>query len=564
MPFDKTLYGCGQFFSPHSLHNFPLNLYIAALAAALPFQLHIHHDIHATAATGPCDGPCAHWIIEAFGRHLNGSSLLACIQVCQRWHHVLRPLIWTSITKTQFYHPQFPLHSPCTPEGIAALQRDLLQVRHIEWSCSATTNHRRWRAPRNPTMPLPLAMDQLGLIFTYTSNLQTLTLHLGDMDAHLACLEALSPRTLRRLEIIAVKEECVALDRIIPLVSELKDLRLTGRHSWTTTISRTSLPPPGTIFKLTRLHIHCLDKALLQYCPELRELELYWPRLNLPDTPLALREILTCTNLETLTFTPDHGLPLVQNLPEVLTSLRGLKRLTFLANSVAEVEFLCALDAGDVASQMTERTANSLDSQYGNGVLVLPLLEYLHITAAEVLPTDDHSLARLHHWLNRLLASRPALRTIIVQELEFDPRELFMENWACKNLEALSLEFTWTLSALSDEERVRLWRRAYCQIGTFSKLKALMLRCAGLERGDDSGIEALAGASGLQQLALVDELSETWSKEEVGRLLQIFPKLTALFLYPLPSDEEAITWLQESERRIELTSYGAMMQALGD
>ncbi|KAF9959123.1 hypothetical protein BGZ70_008957 [Mortierella alpina] len=504
-------------------------------------------------------------IIEAFGHYLNGPSLLACIQVCQRWHQVLRPLLWTSITKTQFYHPQFPLHSQCTPEDIAALQKDLFQVRHIEWSCKATTNSRRWQAPRKPTMVV--SMDQLHLIFTYTSNLQTLTLHLWGMDTRLACLEALNPRTLRRLEITAAKEECVALDRILPLLSGLKELRLSGRHSsWTPSVSRTSQPPPGTIFKLTRLHIHCLDKALLQYCPELRELELYWPTLSYPHTPLAFREILTCTKLETLTFTPDQGLPLVQDLPEVLTSLRGLKRLTFAANSVAEVEFLCALDAGDMAPQMTERTTNGLDSQHGRGekALVLPLLEYLHITAGEDLPTDDHNLTRLHQWLNLLLGSRPALKTIIVQDLEFDPRELSMENWACKDLEALSLEFSWTLSALPDEERVGLWRRVYRQIGTFSKLKTLMLRCAGLEMGDDSGIEALAGARGLKQLALADELSETWSRKEVGRLLQIFPMLTALCLYPLLSDEEATTWLQESESPLELTSHGAMMQTLGD
>ncbi|KAF9958750.1 hypothetical protein BGZ72_010966 [Mortierella alpina] len=450
-------------------------------------------------------------IIEAFGRCLDGPSLFASLQVCQRWHQALRPLIWTSITKLQFDHPQFPLNSQCTSEDIVALQRDLVQVRHIEWSCKMFINHRRW-GPSMPFIPLEhLSADKMALIFTYTSNLQTLTLDLWEMDTHFSCLEVLNQRTLRRLEIEASRTDCVELDKILPLLSRLEELKLAGsKSSWTTSIPRDKLPLPGTIWKLTKLHIHCWDMVLLQYCPELRELELYWPSQMHLDGPLALRDISTCTKLEALMFTPIDQFPWlpVQDLPELLTSLRGLKRLFFSAHSVEEVEFLCALNghatlSGNVTAQITE---NGLGSWRGNEnkVLVLPLLEHLSI-AIDGVPMNGNNTARLHHAFSLMLKSRPALKTVIVRSFEFDPRELLMEEWACKDLETLSLEFSWTLGELPDEERQGLWRHVYRQIGSLSKLKSLMLWCAGLDKGVDSGMEALAGTSGLERLALSDE-----------------------------------------------------------
>ncbi|KAF9557172.1 hypothetical protein EC968_007783 [Mortierella alpina] len=510
-------------------------------------------------------------IIQAFGQYLNGTSLLASIQVCRHWHHVLRPLLWTSISKWQFYHPQFPLHSQCTPEDIVALQRDLLQVRHIEWSYATAFYERGWRNYGKPTTPLEkLSTDKLALIFTYARNLQTLTLDLLAMDTYFSSLEALNPRSLRRLEIKASREETIILDKILPLLPRLDELRLTGNRSRWTSMSFQNRPsPPGTTWKMTRLRIHCLDTTLLQYCPELRELELYWPSRHPTENRFAFREILTCTKLETLKFLPADAFPQLRDLPEVLTSLRRLKRLTFSAYSMEDVEFLCALDelpvlpTDPVTAQMTERSASSGGSrhEYKNKAVVLPLLEHLNITM-EDLPTDINNSSRLHRRLSLILESRTLLRTIIVRKFEFDPRELFKKDWACKDLEALSLEFSWTLSTLPSEERVGLWRHVYCQIGTLSKLKSLMLWCAGLEMGDDSGIEALAGASGLERLALADELSGTWSREKLEKLLLLFPKLTTLCLDPLENKKEVAVWLRECGRPIELTTYGDMRQLL--
>ncbi|KAF9982382.1 hypothetical protein BGZ75_006232 [Mortierella antarctica] len=510
-------------------------------------------------------------IIAAFGHYLNGPSLLASIQVCQRWHQVLRPLIWTSITKRQFSHPQFPLHNQCTPEDIDALHSDLFQVRHIEWSCEVAICYRDLIDGR-PTTPLQqLSTDKMALIFTYTPNLETLSLDLWGMDTYFSCLEALNQQTLRKLEIEVSKEEAVVPDKIHPLLSGLEELTLCGRESGWKTFIPQPLPPPGTIWKLTRLHIYCLDKALLLYCPELRQLELYWPRQDDPEDPLEFQEVLTCTKLETLTFTPLGRFPRIKDLPQVLTSLRGLKRLTFSAYSVEEVEFLYALDehamlpAGQMSAQMTERSTKSLGSRRGHEdqVLVLPLLEHLKISI-ENLPTGNY-WSRLHHSLNRILECRPALKTIIVRNFEFDPRELSMEDWACRDLETLSLEFSWTLSTLPGEERVALWRHVFRQLGTLSRLKSLMIWCAGLEMGVDSGIAALAGASGLERLALADEISRTWSREDLWKLLHILPKLTTLCLFPSENndDDEVRASLRESERSIELISYGAMMRHLG-
>ncbi|KAF9945395.1 hypothetical protein BGZ72_001375 [Mortierella alpina] len=401
----------------------------------------------------------------------------------------------------------------------------------------------------------------MALLFTYTPNLQTVALELGEMNTYFSCLEALNQRTLRRLELEVSKWECVA-HKMLPLLSGLEELRLTGNtSSWTTSIPRDRLPLPGTIWRLTKLRIHCLDATILQYCPELRELEIYWLR-SIPDDPPALREILTCTKLEALTFRSFDRFPRLQDLPELLTSLRGLKRLALSAHSVAEVEFLCALDGhatlpGNVAAQMTENSADCLGSWYGNEnkVLPLPLLEHLSI-AAERLPMNANNSSRLHLALSRILKSRPALKTIVVQGLRFDPRRLSMEDWVCKDLETLSLEFPRSLRVLPDAARQGLWRHVYRQIGSLSKLKSLMLCCADVEIGADSGIEALAEASGLERLALVDALPATCTIARLWQLLQIFPKLSALCLF---RDDKLVTeWLKESDRRVEHLSYRAM------
>ncbi|KAG0199344.1 hypothetical protein BGX28_007368 [Mortierella sp. GBA30] len=525
-------------------------------------------------------------IILTFGRRLDGPSLVSSLLVCRQWYDVLRPLVWFSITKLQWHHVAFPLVIKWTIEHNIPLQENLHLVRHLEWvpTYQLTGLRKSFRKQ--------LSQDTLASLFRYTTLLDTLELKIP-RSLFYPSLRTLSElRSLRRLDIevldppfIGGMGSPVNLVQMFPVFSQLEDLNLNGDwYSWTPPQDHEGpLRPIETSWRMKRLSVDLKYLALSRFCPELRELSLrsVHPALALEKSPISIRHLATCPKLEALEIRSHGHAPLFENQVEVLSSLRGLKRLRYYARSIEDVEFLCASD--DHVFMPTIGTYRGInhsipDSASGSGVevrsrhkdesLTLPLLEHYEVTSY-LSPDNVSQDSRLRRAFSNMLATRPALKTFIVRRTEFDPEELFPElendewqEWVCKDLEILSLEFKWTLHTLPLEERLRLWRPVYRQIGTLSKLKALLIWCTGLEKSPESGIGSLAGASNLARLVLSDESNAFWTEDELLALVRMLPKLSTLCLRPLKNAGNVYQWLAASGRHVEFTTFDVIRQLL--
>ncbi|KAF9192274.1 hypothetical protein BGZ51_005843 [Haplosporangium sp. Z 767] len=509
-------------------------------------------------------------IIAAIGHFLDGPTVYSAIQVCHQWYSILRPFLWTSISISQWQHHQFPLHNNDHP--IFAWQQQLRRVQRFEWCCNpstirdATKKHRKataaidideLRKRRKPFLR-SVKMSRLFLILQYCTNLTSLSIR--KLNARIEDLNLLRGlvqlQRLRQLELdIRGKfdEAYMAIEDMFPLFEQLDELILAGSgfsirgnddedEDANTT---TELEIPRS-WKLSRLSISPSAMTLVRHCPDLRTLELRlldsWQEYQ-SEIYQSIRPIMISTRLTELNLCLSHRQRNLTDVVEILSSFKELQSLSFNPLLFEQISFLSTRQSND---------GDGNDS--GNGDMVLPLLEHLELHLDHL---QSNSLA-VNNALRDVLKTRPRLKSFVVRKYPIYATDIFarpgLENqdgWACLDLERFHVHMPMLRNLRLEDDQIALSHMIYRQLGLLSKLKHVSITCMEIKHGTNSGIDLLAGASGLESLVLMDYRNAPWTKEEVFRVLQMFPKLSQLHVEP-GSKAIALACAQELDRDIRI------------
>ncbi|KAF9538578.1 hypothetical protein EC957_006446 [Mortierella hygrophila] len=100
------------------------------------------------------------------------------------------------------------------------------------------------------------------------------------------------------------------------------------------------------------------------------------------------------------------------------------------------------------------------------------------------------------------------------------------------------------------EEQTSVWNPIYRQIGQLPKLQSLTIIYFTIEKGKDSGIQQLVGATSVKRLVLRGCEATKWTREEIQDLVRALPKLENLHLKPLEKGlfSQIKSWLCEAGR----------------
>ncbi|KAK5828934.1 hypothetical protein F5H01DRAFT_329199 [Linnemannia elongata] len=499
-------------------------------------------------------------ILLALGQFLDGPSLVDCLQVCHQWHHTLKPLVWSTISEYQWHSKSCPIQPDFNPFRDMALLPYLSLIRQISWAenniIAATRKGSKVDVGRQ------LSAERLAWLLQRTPNLAILSLrrhHEGFAPVLYRALADLP--NLRRLHICAFHHQTrIPIEDMFSLFSRLNELYLDG--SWYIHEKSTEPLLPSekatNSWRLRSLRCNRLDLALTRFCPDLTSFEMpsYEYSSGLP--PVSLRFLLDCPKLETVSLpcftSPGDFIHLV----ETFRSLKALRSLNFIVHLREELEFLCAPDVpSDKLQQSTETCSSSppSTSMSGQDLLSVPLLEHLHIYQISPEVGRDDTFRMLRNILKtrtRLKSFRTSGEAIGPTHLFAQPSQEVRDSWGCRDLESLFLTLPGCMYAKTREEQRLAWNPIYRQIGQLSKLQSLTIICFTVEKGKESGIQQLAGATNLRRLTLHDYDNEAteWTREEILDLVRALPKLENLQLKPLEKGNflQIKSWLCEAGR----------------
>ncbi|KAG9072870.1 hypothetical protein KI688_000650 [Linnemannia hyalina] len=281
----------------------------------------------------------------------------------------------------------------------------------------------------------------------------------------------------------------------------------------------------------------------------------YEHRVGIP--PVSLLFLLECPKLEIVKLPTCTCRNDFVDLVETFRSLKALRSLFFNVHLREELEFLCAPDAhSDRLQQATETCSSSPPSStfvLNQDPLSVPSLEHLHIgqISAEVGREDSFRMLR------NILKTRTHLKTFRTSGEPIHPTHLFAQpgqeahdSWGCRDLESLFFSLPGSMYVKTKEEQTLVWNPIYHQIGQLPKLQSLTIIYFTIEKGKDSGIQQLMGATSLKRLVLRGCEATKWTREEIQDLVRALPKLENLQLKPLEKGffPQIKSWLCEAGR----------------
>ncbi|KAG9072881.1 hypothetical protein KI688_000662 [Linnemannia hyalina] len=528
-------------------------------------------------------------LIVAIGHLLDGHSLVTSLRVCHHWHNALIPVVWHSITQTQWQHPAFPIQQPRgqrQPQSeqdpfTGQLPPTLFQVRQLEWVCNASESGDRFSSSGN--RPNPLTTATLARILDAMPNLATLSLQVWVLTPDLAFGYALQKlKRLRRLSYDVRTFSTFPIEELFLLFSRLDELVVSSR-AWEKTRPEelndtgASLSPTTAaqdLWKLKKLGIARGNLPVLRHCSDktLRDLVIRREHMisNHIDASDSFLPILRFSHLDSIRLPIESSPGQQEDVVLVLSSLRQARELVLDVSAFSDLDFLnspptifaSARQQPLIPEQWIQRQQQQVigqgDTADGgevgdDGLMVLPRLE--HLTINFIRPLVVHT--RLTTF-RRLMMTRPRLRTFVVTNYDVDPDILFEQSrvraerdgWVCRDLETLSLSFPKGIYSKTADGRNYTWQSIYGQIGKLTKLKSLSLRCVGLQRNVEAGFKQLAGVTCLQELTMIDVRFLKWTEEEVELLLPLVPKLKTFSMGPLQDADflSVATWLVDNSR----------------
>ncbi|KAK3808054.1 MAG: hypothetical protein JOS17DRAFT_766353 [Linnemannia elongata] len=494
-------------------------------------------------------------LLLALAQFLNGLSLVNCIQVCRQWHHILQPLVWSIISEHHWHSKSFPIRPDVNLSRDITLLPHLSLVRQISWAENTIATKKK---DSNFVVGRQLSAARLAWLLQRTPNLADLSLRrYRDGFAPVLYRALADMPNLRRLHIhVVLHRTQIPIEDMFSLFSRLEELHLDG--SWYIHEKSTEPLPPNekatTLWRLKSLRCTRLDLALTRYCPDLTFFEMHWYEHRVGIPPVSLRFLLECPKLETVKLPKYSRRDDFIDLAETFRSLKALRSLSFNVHLRKELEFLCAPDVLlDNLQQSTDTCSSSHSSSTpvsDRDLLSVPLLEHLHIGQISLEVGREDSFRMLHN----ILKTRTHLKSfhsvggaIHLTHLFAQPGQETHDNWGCRELESLLFSQP---GPKTTKEQALVWNHIYRQIGQLSKLQSLTIYCLTVEKGEDSGIQQLAGATSLRRLVLRGCQATKWMRYEILDLVRALPKLENLQLKPLKKGDfpQIKLWLCEAGR----------------
>ncbi|KAK3845774.1 MAG: hypothetical protein J3R72DRAFT_520933 [Linnemannia gamsii] len=460
-------------------------------------------------------------IIFAIGRFLRPPTLISSLQVCQRWHQILHPLIWKFIHERHWHHPYFPLREERLVTVSAALQAGEEKGAHIEKETTAlddpqlsgllvnvySLGWQDWRVikgvPRREARGRsPLTLDTLERILLLAPNLVILNLSISvkfsiSVVPLLATLHGLSRLKDLSLYIKDYEDTSpLAVEDLFPLFSRLNKLSFGGE--WVASERQQQKRESAEIGAETGER--GLQETLQSW--KVKDLKSVSATGGFGSSVRSW-----CGgNLDTATYLPALGM---------------LKTLLFPLTKLEDMEFL--------NTQTGFSEGGTLNSR-----LVLPLLETL-FTGSSHIAREDY--VRLQLAFRQFLMQRTRLKLLYLAPICIDPLYVFAQpgmelqhGWACSNLQSITLKlpsiFPW-IRITSEEQRI-LMNSVYRQLGCLPRLRTLSIECDSSYEFHVPAILQLKGATSLWELTLT--LVKGWTCEGIAMVVEGVPGLKALGL----------------------------------
>ncbi|KAG9072885.1 hypothetical protein KI688_000666 [Linnemannia hyalina] len=507
-------------------------------------------------------------LIYILGQFLTGPSLLASLQLNKHWHRSLLPILWASISKSQWHHPAFPIQQLSKSFKGDDLPASLSLVRELEWLCNlalkeplfsygtSTVDETPW--PFISTR-LQLSGQVLTRILEATPNLTTLSLTFKHTGPHVKLFDAI--RQLRNLRCLSMDIAMpstgpLLLDNFYPIFSQLEELSIAGNWyhytasqvsstpSSTTTVpgSTTTSTAPGLDqpWRVRKLRTSVETLSMLHKCPHLVSLALEHVPLfagSIANRPYSLRHILMCPNIQELSITWWTGCDEVKDLVETLLSLTHLRTLEYCVSHLEHLQFLVPLLPHQRLPPPVLCQMHGEDEEYRRLPLAVPTLEHITIKNAHVDNSQEEE--EFERLVPEILKTRPLLKTFTLPSCSINPRTFFPQpgketddKWACTGLEKLAFRLPWTIQGESKEQiRQEVWRPMYRQLGKMKSLTSLTIWGKLIDMSPEAGISQLAGAVELERLAIKDAHSWVTDREGMMSLVRVLgPKMNLLHL----------------------------------
>ena len=210
-------------------------------------------------------------IILAIVQHLDRPTTLAALRVCREWSIILAPFVWTTITKDDWHHPNFPIKRSTTEHEDQDLHPCFQYLQSFEWH----SNTYLVRPKGSPNLRPQILPSQIISFLVMAPNLTSLTLCTDLSDFPPSLIGAmLSLKSLIRFDLgLYSGYKWIDIETIFPLLARLEELCLKGTFYYHEKNTRDPLPG-GKSWKIKSLTVDPIDFHFARHCPELTHLDI--------------------------------------------------------------------------------------------------------------------------------------------------------------------------------------------------------------------------------------------------------------------------------------------------
>ncbi|OAQ36771.1 hypothetical protein K457DRAFT_120090 [Linnemannia elongata AG-77] len=210
-------------------------------------------------------------IILAIVQRLDKPTTLASLRVCREWSIAIAPFVWTTITKSDWHHPNFPIKRSTSNREDQALHPCFQHLQSFEWH----SNMYLVRSKGSPNLRRQILPSQIISFLTMAPNLTSLTLCTDLSDFPPSTIGTIrSLKSLNRLDLSLYSGyKWIDIETIFPLLARLEELCLKGTFYYHEKNTRDPLPG-GEFWKIKSLTVEPMDVHLARHCPELPHLDI--------------------------------------------------------------------------------------------------------------------------------------------------------------------------------------------------------------------------------------------------------------------------------------------------